>query len=149
MFSKLGLMVSGVILSKAVFAFLSIDGGMGFASILHMLAAYWGFILMSVHLGFHWSMVMGVIRKATKQNKAPKSSIWALRAPAFLLCGVGVYAFLKNDWASYLFLKKQFVFFDLEQPLILFFTEYIAMMGLWACIAYYASKVFQQFCKEK
>lgn len=59
----LGLMVSGVILSREVFAFLPIQGGMGFARILHMLASYWGFVLMSVHLGLHWGMVMGMARR--------------------------------------------------------------------------------------
>ena len=28
-----------------------------------MLSAYWGFVLMSVHLGFHWSMMMGMAKK--------------------------------------------------------------------------------------
>lgn len=97
----LGLMVSGVLLSKAVFAFLSIDGGMGFAG-----------------AGF--------------------SALWGWR-----LC------FSQKRFGVLPVPKKQFVFFDLEQPLILFFTEYIAMMGLWACIAYYVGRVFQQFCKEK
>lgn len=61
--AMIGLMVSGIMLSREVFAFLPIRGGMGFARILHMLAAYWGFILMSVHLGLHWGMIMGMARK--------------------------------------------------------------------------------------
>lgn len=149
LFSMIGLMVSGIMMSRTVFAFLNIDGGMGFARILHMLAAYWGFILMSAHLGLHWSMVMGMVRKASKRTEPSNLRTWVLRTLALLLCGVGVYAFLKNDLASYLFLKNQFVFFDMEQPLILFFSEYIAMMGLWACIAYYAGRVFQKLRAQK
>lgn len=48
--STLGLMVSGIILSREAFAFLPIQGGLGFARTLHMLSAYWGFIFMSSHL---------------------------------------------------------------------------------------------------
>lgn len=149
LFSMIGLMVSGIMISRAVFAFLSIDGGMRFARILHMLAAYWGFILMSVHLGLHWSMIMGMVRKASKQAEPSNLRTWVLRTLALLICGFGIYAFVKNDLASYLFLKNQFVFFDTEQPLILFFSEYIAMMGLWACIAYYAGRVFQKLRAQK
>ena len=43
--AMIGLMVSGIMLSREVFAFLPIRGGMGFARILHMLAAY-------CHIGF-------------------------------------------------------------------------------------------------
>lgn len=49
--AMIGLMVSGVILSRVVFDFLPVSGGTGFARTLHMLASYWGFIFMSLHLG--------------------------------------------------------------------------------------------------
>ena len=55
--AMLGLMVSGVILSNHVFAFLPISGGMSFARLLHMASAYWGFVLMSLH----WNMVLGMV----------------------------------------------------------------------------------------
>ncbi len=138
--SMIGLMVSGIIMSRTVFAFLPIDGGMGFARILHMLAAYWGFILMSVHLGLHWGMIMGMVRKIACVKKASPARVWILRGLALVICGFGIYAFLKNNIADYLFVRSEFVFFDMRQPLALFFGEYLAMMGLWACIAYYAGK---------
>lgn len=64
-----GLMVSGVILSRVVFSFLPISGGMGFARTLHMLASYWGFLFISLHLGLHWGVVMSVMRKAANKKK--------------------------------------------------------------------------------
>lgn len=57
--AMLGLMASGVILSRKVFAFLPIQGGTAFARVLHMLSAYWGFVLMAAHLGLHWGMLPG------------------------------------------------------------------------------------------
>ena len=30
---------------------------------LHMLSAYWGFLLMGVHIGLHWGMIMGMARR--------------------------------------------------------------------------------------
>lgn len=51
--TMIGSMVSGIILSRHVFSFLPISGGRAFARRLHMLSAYWGFVLMSLHLGLH------------------------------------------------------------------------------------------------
>lgn len=56
-------MISGIILSRHALAFLPMKGGRSLARNLHMISAYWGFVLMSVHLGFHWSMIMGMAGK--------------------------------------------------------------------------------------
>ena len=141
--SMAGLMVSGIILSREVFAFLPISGGMGFARILHMISAYCGFILMSIHLGLHWGMIMGMARKLRGGRPLPKSWRWAFRAAAAAVSLYGIYAFMKHRIADYLFVHSQFVFFDMEQPLWQFFGEYLAMMGLWVCLAYYAARALR------
>lgn len=145
----LGLMISGIIMSRDVFSFLPIDGGMGFARILHMVAAYWGFLLMSSHLGLHWGIIMGMVRKLRKQKEPSKMQKWLLRILALLISGVGVYAFMKHNLFSYMLIKTQFVFFDLQQPLISFLAEYLAMMGLWACLAYYISRAVKKSSVKK
>ena len=140
----IGLMISGMIMSRVVFAFLPMSGGMGLARILHMLAAYWGFILMSIHLGLHWGMIMSMMRKIWGFQKLSAVRTRVLRGLALVICGFGIYAFLKHNMADYLFLRSQFVFFDMGQPLVLFFGEYLAMMGLWVCIAYYAARLLHR-----
>ena len=136
-------------MSRVVFSFLPIDGGMGFARILHMVTAYWGFLLMSVHLGLHWGMIMGMARKIRKQKEPSKLQTWILRALALVISGFGVYAFLKHNLLSYMFVKNQFVFFDMQQPLISFLAEYLAMMVLWACLSYYLSRGIQRLPLKK
>ena len=44
--------ISGFLLSKHIFHF-SGFGGISFARTVHLLLAYWGFILMSIHVGNH------------------------------------------------------------------------------------------------
>lgn len=139
--AMIALMVSGIILSREVFDFLDISGGMGIARTLHMLASYWGFLFMSMHLGLHWSMVMGMIRRAAGIRNPSGIRTWALRILAVMLCGYGIYAFRKNGIASYMFLQSHFVFFDMSQPLASFFAEYLGMMGLWAVFSYYMGKL--------
>ena len=148
--SILGAMVSGVILSRHVLSFIPIEGGQSFARKIHMLSAYWGFVLMSLHLGFHWKMMMGIARKFTKKSSSTKA--WALPVIAFLIAGYGIYAFITREIGSYMFLKNEFVFFDFDEPLVFFIIDYIAVMGLFVFVGHYLSTVlkkFNFFAKEK
>lgn len=142
-----GSMVSGVILSRHVLSFLPISGGRSFARSLHMVSAYWGFVWMSLHLGFHWSMMMVMARK-TFPN-VPPAGTWALRILAAALAGYGVHAFVKRDIASYMFLRIQFVFFDFEEPLIFFLLDYMAVMGLFVFIGHYLTAILKRCCRKR
>lgn len=100
-----------------------------------MLSAYWGFVFMSLHLGLHWSMILGIVKKHT--GAASGAGKWALRWIALLAAGYGIYAFGKREIGSYMFLKNQFVFFDFEEPLVLFIPDYAAVMALFVFIGHY------------
>lgn len=52
LFSMLGIIVSSMIISNDVFAFLNIQTT-SFGLKLHMLSTSWGFVIMSIHLGLH------------------------------------------------------------------------------------------------
>lgn len=126
--AMIGSMVSGIILSRHVLSFLPISGGRAFARRLHMLAAYWGFVLMSLHLGFHWSMIMGMAKKLVKTDSPVRT--WVLRILALVIAGYGVFAFVKREIGNYMLLRNQFVFFDFDEPLLFFYLDYIAVMVL-------------------
>lgn len=144
--SMLGSVVSGAILSRHALSFLPISGGHAFVRSLHMLSAYWGFVFMSLHLGFHWSMMLGMARKLVKQSSEIRK--WILRAITVLIMGYGVFAFVKRDIGSYM-MKNLFVFFDFEEPLILFLLDYIASMGLFVAVGHYLSEILKKLRKRK
>lgn len=146
--SMLGLMISGIILSREVFAFLPISGGVALARTLHVLSAFWGFVLMALHLGLHWNRMPGMVQKAIGPASAKPLRI-ILRVVAVLIAGYGIYAFSKNQFLSYLFLTSSFVFFDFERPLPLFFTEYIAVMGLFIFLAHCTFKGIQKMTGKR
>lgn len=125
----IGLAVSSVILSRYVFDFLPIRGLSSFGRTLHMVSAYWGFVLMSAHLGLHWGMVLGMLKKAGGEKHKNRFLIWGFRLIGFIIAAYGLTAFLRYDLLSYMFLRKQFVFFDVNQPLFLFLLDYMAIMG--------------------
>lgn len=145
--SMFALMISGIILSREVFAFLPISGGIALARSLHVLSAFWGFVLMALHLGLHWNMILGMVRKAAGPAASMPQQV-LLRIAAALVAGYGLYAFLKNQFLSYMFLTSPFVFFDFERPVLLFFTEYIAIMGLFIFLAHYASREIQKLTEN-
>lgn len=137
LFSMLCLAYSGIVMSRYVFDFVSIRGQMALARQMHMAASYWGFVLMSVHLGFHWGMVVGIAKKIIRGGKIPGSMVWILRIIAVAVAVYGAICFYKADIVSYMFLEIQFAFFDFEQAAVSVFSEYIAMMGLWVFAGYY------------
>lgn len=133
-----GSMFSGIILSEHALSFLPIKGGRAFARSLHMISAYWGFVLMSLHIGFHWSMILGMAGKIVRKLSAIRK--WLFRVTGAFIAGYGIYAFEKRDIWRYMTLKNHFVFFDFEEPVIFFLMDYVAIMGLLIWIGYYLPK---------
>lgn len=131
----MGSMVSGVILSHHVFAFLPIRSGQSWARTMHLLSSYWGFVLMSLHLGVHWNMMIGIIKKYFGSSSIKRT--WLLRIVAVAIAIYGIFAFVHREIGSYLFLRSEFVFLNFEEPLIFFFFDYIAVMGFVVFVGYY------------
>ena len=147
--SMLCLGFSGIVMSRHVFAELSIHGPMATARTMHLAASYWGFVLMSIHLGFHWSMILGMFRSLWGKKKTPVAFVWLIRFTAVFITGYGAYCFYNANIVSYMFLKQEFVFFDFEQSVVSIFAEYIAMMGLWVFISFYAVKGIRKITSLK
>lgn len=140
---------SGIVLSRYVFAELSIHGPMATARTMHLAASYWGFVLMSIHLGFHWSMMLGMFHNLCGNQKLPAEFAWLIRFIAVFIAGYGAYCFYNANIVSYMFLKQEFVFFDFEQSTVSVFAEYISMMGLWVLISFYGVKGIRKITSLK
>lgn len=139
--SMLGSMASGILLSRHIFSFLKIRGLTSLARNLHMICAYWGFVLMSVHLGLHWSMMVGIAGKRAGKPSAKRR--WIARTAAMAVAVYGAYAFVKRGIADYMLMRVHFVFFDYEEPVLLFLLDYLAAMGLFVFIGHYVGKALK------
>ena len=138
--TMLGLMASGVLLSSHVFAFLPLRGGMSFARLLHMASSYWGFVLMSLHLGLHWGKILGMIGRAVNGGQAvSKTRKMLLRILGSATAVYGLAVFIRRDLLTYMLLRTQFVFLDFNEPVPLFYIDCLAMMGTFIWIAYWFS----------
>lgn len=138
LFCMIGSMISGVILSRYIFVFLHISGGAAWARSIHMLCAYWGFVLMSIHLGFHWNVIIAMARKL--MVNCPLWMTTVSRAVACLIAIYGAVAFVKRDIWNYLTLRNYFAFYDFTEPVIIFLLDYLAVMGVFVLVGHYFSK---------
>lgn len=141
--SMLGSMISGIVLSRHVFSFLPITGGQWWARTVHMLSAYWGFVFVSLHLGLHWNIIIGMVKRVLYKSSAVRT--WVVRATGLSIAGYGVCAFIKRQIGNYMFLRIQFVFFDYNEELILFLLDYMAIMGLFVFIGHGIFILFIRF----
>ena len=133
------LMYSGITMSRLVFAFLPAMCGMAAARRFHLLGSYWGFLLMSLHIGLHWGMVGNGL--GIKQGIRNRQLCFA---GSLLAAVYGAYVFIKRNFLTYLFLKSEFVFLDYAESKILFYLDYMALMGLCIFIMHYGSKLLRR-----
>ena len=136
----LGLIVSGILLSNHVFAFLPIRGGMAFARSLHMAASFWGFLLMALHLGLHWSTILAAARKAPFFRNPARVRKIVLNLLGSAVALYGIAAFFRRDLPMYLFFRTHFVFFDFSEP----YLDYLAIMGLCIFLSHTAAKLLRK-----
>lgn len=145
--TMLGSMISAMLISRQVFAFLPISGGRSFGRALHMLCAYWGLVFLSFHLGIHWNIMMGMAARLCQGTSRVRALL--LRILGLAVAVYGAYAFVKRSIPSYLFLRTQFVFFDYEEPLVFFFLDYLAIMGLFVFIGHFLAAGARRIGKKK
>ena len=118
--------VSGILISKHLYTFIGVSGLSAVMRQIHMVLAYRGFILMSVHAGTHLMPMVRKIRKAAAPVKA------AALAGAAAISLYGAYAFVKRQIPAYMFMRTMFVFFDFSESRIRFLADYLAVMVLFA-----------------
>ena len=118
--------VSGILMSKHLYTFLPLLPISAKAREIHMLFAYWGFVLMGIHLGMH---LTGLYEKLKRKNKAAWITVISVISA---IAVYGIYAFIKRGFPGYMFMKNSFAFFDYNEPRLYFFADYLAVMVLFA-----------------
>lgn len=101
---------------------------------------------MSLHLGLHWSMILGMAGKKFQTPSVART--WTTRMAGVGIAAYGIYAFIKRAIGIYMFLQVHFVFFDYEEPFLLFLLDYVAVMGLFVFFGHYAGKGLKQLNKK-
>ena len=120
---------SGIIMSEN-FPEFNVDSLYSFARLAHLSCAYLSFVLMGVHLGLHWGMIAGRIKKN-----------WP-KILAIIISLYGSYKFFISEKIhEYIFLINEFAFIDYDKNLFLVLLDNISMFAFWTCLGYYVSKI--------
>lgn len=124
--------VSGIMTSKELFTFLPTDAVTSISRIVHMIASYWGFVLMSFHSGTHLKIA------GKKGGRGVRVILHIILLAAM---GYGMYAFIKRNLYIYMFLQTQFIFFDYSEPIVFFMIDYVAIMALFGGGGYFIRSI--------
>ena len=122
--------LSGIAMSHHLYTFIHLDGVSAAAREIHLALAYWGLVLMSLHLGLHADMFF--------KNESMRSKPGMTAAG--LISAYGIYAFIKRGLPGYMFLRTKFAFFDFGVPIMFFMIDYLAIMVLFAVLGYCIKK---------
>ncbi len=134
----IGSMTSGIVISNHIFHITKTFAVSEYARQIHMFCAYWGFMVMAVHLGIHWNIVVVMMGRLFATRSVARQ--WTARGTTILMAVYGVYAFQKRQFWDYLFLKTHFLFIDAADTIVWFMIDYLAVMILVVCISYYVQK---------
>ena len=93
------LAITSVCISKHVFFLLNIN--LGYIVVyLHTTSAYLGFIIMSVHTGCHWKMIMNGMKNMLGITSESRNRKFISRIAALIIAALGVYSSFERNIAS-------------------------------------------------
>jgi hypothetical protein len=142
------LITTGFLHSRTVLAFLHLSGGIALRQI-HTTAAYWGFLLIAVHIGLHWGMFINAAKNMIGITTKNRVRTVIVRLLTFLIVIAGVWWSFDRDMFSKLFQGFSFDYWPEERPAILFFAINLSIMGVYIFVTYYAFKFLGWFKHQK
>ena len=140
---------SAMLISAEVFLPLNINGDIMTGRQLHLFATMWTFVFMSLHLGSHFSLFIGLARKLKLPDKVGIAIKWVLRIILLGLAIYGIVVFVQRAMWEELFLTTHFKFLDYDEAVIKFLFDYICVICLFGGIGYYANKGLQLLRKSR
>lgn len=133
-----GLIYSGICISRYVFTIFNFRN-IKIARTIHMLCSYWGFILISLHMGYHGKILITPIKKRFHLKKLKKFSYTIVT----IISIIGIYFFMQTNFIDYIFMRSAFIFLDFSTPVIITIFKYVSIMVLFAYIGFIISKIFE------
>ena len=137
--------LTGIAISKHIYTFLQLKGVAATARTIHIICAYWCYVLLSLHLGLHTEQII----RPLKSKKSFDVMKWSGRAVFILIAAYGIYVFIKRGFWGYMSGRTMFAFFDFSESRVLFIADYLAVMTLFAVIGNYLSKLLKLRRKTK
>ncbi len=135
------LMLSGMRISGYIFKFVKFGLEMETARSLHMRASYGGFLILGLHVGLHYRMILNQLKRTgiLKAEGGIQTLCARLLALGFSVYGI-VVTFQRSFW-DYILGRVHFVMFDYGESLLKFEFDLFAVLVLMAAIGYYLQRL--------
>lgn len=133
--------ISGILMSKYLYSFIDVPGIAATVREVHLVIAYWGFVLMSVHAGMHLTLLVSKFKTKSRGISMAFYAVW------ILISIYGAYAFIKRAMPEYMFRRKIFAFIDISESKLVFFAEHAAVMLLFMLLGFMVVTPFAKKAK--
>ncbi|UUV26925.1 MULTISPECIES: DUF4405 domain-containing protein [Lysinibacillus] len=136
------MIMSAVLISSELFPFIPINNDMVLRQI-HVQTAYWGFIIMAVHIGFSWGMIINSVRRMTGFTSTSLIRTTVLRFIAVFVVAYGVHSSFEEDMGYKLFIYSPFGWFN-DDSTGKFIINHLSIMGIYIAGTHYSLKFIQR-----
>jgi hypothetical protein len=143
----LALLITSVLVSNTLSTFMSPFGGFT-ARQIHVLAGYWVLIIVSIHLGLRWPLLMGVARKLFGISRPSAARTLVLRMLAAAIAIHGVWSSFALGVGTRLAMQTTLDWWNFEDAVAGFFVHCLAIVGLYIAVTYYAMKWTQHLSRN-
>lgn len=130
------LLGTSLVVSETLFANLRLDDDF-MARRIHAGIAYWLLIIVAIHLGLRWPLLMGVARKLCGINNTNGARTALLRLISAAIAAIGVYSFSVLNLKSRLLFQMSLDWWNFEESVAGFFGHCLAIGGLCIFLTYY------------
>ncbi|WDZ81501.1 DUF4405 domain-containing protein (plasmid) [Ensifer adhaerens] len=134
--AMLVMFATSLLISRDLFAFASLDGAFAVREI-HMFAGYWTLLIVAIHLGTRWMVVMNTFRSMLGLSSPSAARTIVLRAAAVAIAIWGVRSSLEMAFGSKLMLTYSLDMWDFNENTVGFFMNYASIVGLYAALVHY------------
>ncbi len=131
------MLVTSLLISRDLFAFMALDGGFAIREI-HMFAGYWLLLIIAVHLGTRWSVVMNIVGGMTGYAGPRWPVTLVSRILAAIIVLWGIRSSFEMAFGSKLLLTYSLDMWDFNEAAWGFFVNYASIIGLYAALSHYA-----------
>lgn len=131
------MLVTSFLVSRDLFPFTALSGAFAVREI-HMFVGYWVLLIIAVHLGTRWGVVMNVFRSTFGTQQSNVIRAWAARILTLVVAVWGVRSFSEMAFGSKLMLTYSLDMWDFNESTLWFFMNYGSIVVMLAALTHYA-----------
>lgn len=131
------MLATSLLISRDLFSFASLKGAFAVREI-HMFAAYWVLLILAIHLGTRWRVVMNIVGGPFAALQKGRAGRVVMRLASMVIAVAGVRASFDMGFGTKLLLTYSLDMWDFSESTLGFFVNYALIVGLWVVVTHYA-----------